>query len=278
MVSTEKALGIMKGLVELFSTTQFPDTMSKAYIKAPDVPASKWSWNNRILIAYGGTLDARGYKQWEAVGRYPKKGTKAIYILGPRLINRKSDEDKDKKGKDGNGKEKKEKILVGFRSIPVFRYEDTEGKPLEEYKPKELPPLYDLAKFNGIDVRWTNTVEGECGSIVLENKAMRLSTESPDTFLHELIHFYDLKNRDDVVNGQDKTQEIVAQLGACVLAKMYGYDFKEYTWNYIASYSETKDPEKIGRECIAVINRVGKVIDEILNDAEKLAEDKIEVD
>ncbi|HBQ26698.1 MAG TPA: hypothetical protein DD791_09935, partial [Syntrophomonas sp.] len=36
----------------------------------------------------------------------------------------------------------------GFKAIPVFRYEDTEGEELPlkpDYKPAELPPLYDVA-------------------------------------------------------------------------------------------------------------------------------------
>ena len=261
MTSTENAKKVMAELVETFSSEKFPQVAAKAYITAPDIPSASWSFGNRITMLFHGTCDARGYKQWEAVGRHPKKGSKAIYILGPRIVKA--------KGKDDT----EEKRIVGFRCIPVFRYEDTEGEKLQEYVPRKLPPLYELAKYNGITVRYTNTMGGEYGSMTLPGgtDTMTLSTESPDTFLHELIHHYDLRGRNDVTTGQDKVQEIVAQLGACVLARMYGYDSAAYTWNYISAYSGTEDPEKIGRECYAVLERVDSAIHAILEDAKKVS-------
>ena len=259
MTSTEKAKTVMSDLVRMFSTNTFPEKVAKAYITAPGKPSSKWSWNNRILMILSGTEDARGYKQWAEVGRHPKKGSHAIYILAPRMVKKNPNDAKDEK-----------RVLIGFRVVPVFRYEDTEGEQLPQYAPRTMPPLLNLAKLNGLKVAYDNSRNGEFGSINLQNKTITLSTESPDTFLHELVHWYDLRNRDDAKSGQDKTQEIVAQFGSCVLSKLYGYDATEYTWNYISSYSESEDPEKIGKECVNILNRVGKVIDEILADAEKI--------
>lgn len=44
------------------------------------------------------------------------------------------------------GVEEKKRILVGFTFQPIFRVEDTEGKPLSEYEPMQLPPLVEVAK------------------------------------------------------------------------------------------------------------------------------------
>lgn len=264
MTSTENAKKIMTSIVELFSTEKLPDVAAKAYISAPQIPSSSWSLGNRLAMVIAGTSDARGYKQWGDVGRNVKKGSKAIYILGPRMV--KSSE------RDQNGEPKK--ILVGFRALPVFAIEDTEGRELEEYEPRKLPPLFDLSKHNGIDVTYANSSHGEYGYINVDQKRMVLCTESADTYLHELMHFYDLKNRSDKVGGQDKTQEIVAQLGACILARMYGVDeddlVTKYTWKYISGYSHAESPELIAKECIAVLGRVESAINSILADAEKL--------
>lgn len=246
-------------------TDKLPEAIAKSYIIAPSVPCSKWSLSNRVIALLSGTNDARGYRQWQQVGRHVKKGSKAFRILVPRMITTNKDE------AEKNEDVEPIKQCVGFATVPVFRLEDTDGTELEEYKPTELPPLYDLAKKLGIEVKYANTMNGEYGHVNVKGKEISLSTESADTFLHELVHYYDLKDRKDVKPGQDKTQEIVAQLGACVLAKMYAdFDASRYTWDYIASYAETTDPVKVGKECLKVIKRVGTVIDQIIADAEKL--------
>lgn len=257
MTSTERATALLQNIVTLFSKESLPEMCAKTFINAPETPSSSWSMSNQLLMLMSGTTDARGYRQWGKVYRNVKKGSKAIYILVP--MQKKIKDEKD------DGKEKM--IVVGFRAMPVFRYEDTEGIPLEEYKPKALPPLFHLAEKNGINVTWQNSEGGEYGSINIKSGSMTLSTESPDTFLHELVHWYDNKSV-KLKRGQDPEQETVAQLGACVLAKMYGYDATQYTWGYIASYTGSKSPEKIGQMCVKVLNRVQKAITAILEDAE----------
>ncbi len=258
MTSTTNARKVMMELVGLFSRESFPDIAAKTYITAPEVPSSSWSLGNRLVMMISGTADARGFRQWKNVGRNIKSGSKATYILGPRLVNADDPEDPDRK------------ILVGFRAIPVFRYEDTYGAALESYKPRELPPLFELAELNGINVRYANSTFGEYGSITHDGKHIVLSTDSPDTFLHELVHFYDFKNN-GIKSGQNKVQEIVAQLGACILARMYNVDkgkvITKYTWKYISHYADTDSSEKIGRECMAVLGRVDEAINLILADA-----------
>lgn len=49
-----------------------------------EIPADKWSVGNQILMLAQDTYDARGYKQWQEVGRNVRKGSKTIH---PELIN-----------------------------------------------------------------------------------------------------------------------------------------------------------------------------------------------
>jgi hypothetical protein len=44
------------------------------------------------VIFLSGTQDARGFRQWKQVGRYVRKGGKAIYILVPRITKTVDDE------------------------------------------------------------------------------------------------------------------------------------------------------------------------------------------
>ena len=82
----EKANVELDKIVQLFSSTQLPDMCAMAMINAPQRPSSKWSMGNQILMVLAGTSDARGYKQWQDVGRYVKPGVKAFRILGPVLV------------------------------------------------------------------------------------------------------------------------------------------------------------------------------------------------
>ncbi len=263
--NSSTAKTVLEGLVGRMASGDLPAAIAKSYIQAGDVPSSKWSRCNRILVALSGTADARGYRQWEKVGRHVRRGAKSLYILAPLLVNANK--------RDGEEEEDR-KIMVGFRAVPVFRYEDTEGAPLQEYEPRELPPLFGLAEYNGIDVRYMNTHAGEYGAIDVKSGHMTLSSESPDVYLHELVHWYDLRDREDRRNGQDPVQETVAQLGACALAHMYGVDVSAWTAMYVSQYAgcDVADGEKLGRQCLKVLDRTCEAIERILEDAAKCAE------
>ena len=90
-----------------------------------------------------GTGDARGFRQWKEVNRWVKKGARAIHILVP-CFKKEMDE--------GTGEEKD--VLRFFKSMPVFRFEDTEGEKLD-YELLEVPelPLLERAGEWGISVK-----------------------------------------------------------------------------------------------------------------------------
>ena len=110
-----------------------------------DVPCNKWSFNNRLLTFLSGTSDARGIDQWRQVGPWPKRGSKAFYILVP-FTAKKVETDED------TGLETEKTALIGFRACPVFRYEDTDGKPLDvpQLEPPENPRPCWTSPFPGV--------------------------------------------------------------------------------------------------------------------------------
>ena len=262
--TTEKAKQVLDDLVTRLQSGQvnFTGDVTKTFIDAKkfNKPSSSWSFGNLILMCYfGNTLDARTYRQWEKAGRYVKKGSKSFCILAPNTIKIKE--------KNDQGIESERTIITGFRGLPVFRIEDTEGDSVN-YEPKELPPLYELTKHIGIKVEYESSVYGEYGSINPKTGEMKLSTESVDTFFHELVHYYDNKHK-ELKPKQDTIQEIVAQVGACVLSKMYGYDHEDYTWSYISHYAKTQDTRELGQFVIRLMGRIQNIIDDILKDAVK---------
>ncbi len=210
----------------------------QAFIKNIE-PSRSWSLGNKLVMLLHGTADARGYRQWQEAGRYIRKGSKALYILAP-MIRHKKIENKD------TGKNEDVEFPVGFVGVPVFRYEDTEGQPVDEYQPRRIPPLLDVAEKFGVKVEYCPTVLGEGGSYNLITNIIKLSQENPDTFFHELAHKAH-STFEDLAPIQDPEQEIVAQLSACVLAKLYGCDVTSFSWHYIASYAKEKTTEAVGR-------------------------------
>lgn len=73
-------------LLDMFQSGKLPERVAFSIIhRHPGdvIPSDKWSIGNRILQMLQGTADARGYKQWQEVGRQVRKGAHAIHILAP---------------------------------------------------------------------------------------------------------------------------------------------------------------------------------------------------
>lgn len=275
-LTREQVAKTVAELAKAIESDDLPETVAKTVIIAKDVdkPSSKWSPGNRFWMLLNGTLDARGYNQWKQVGRHVKKGAKAFYILAPvtKVITVKVTDEET-----GEEREEKRQVLAGFTGVPVFRYEDTEGKPLPQpdYKPVKLPPLFDVAKFYGINVEWLPDNGEYYGMYYLSGDRIELRTHDEDTFWHELAHAAHHRLRGELKGGQEPDQEMVASLAAAVIASLYGYKLYirrnvEYAKSY-ARLAEGKDPVKILRRIFKVLGEVEAVVLKILEDAEKAA-------
>lgn len=130
------------------------EKVALAVFKGNGKPSDAWSFFNRLIMYMHDTCDARGFRQWRQAGRHVKKGAKAFYILAPirKKIPVKVKKEEEKVNENGEVEvvEIEETIyvdkLVGFKPIPVFRYEDTEGEPLPEKNFSVKIPY----EFNGI--------------------------------------------------------------------------------------------------------------------------------
>jgi hypothetical protein len=238
--------GDLSALVQI-STFELPD----------DAPAKKWTFSNKVLaFAQTGSLDCRGYKQWGTAGRQVKKGSVAGYIFSPRM----------KKVTNKEGEE--ERRLIGFNQIPVFGANDTEGdEPLADYTPKELPPLTDIAKEFNISVEYMPMIDRK-GDCTIDGKSIRLGTDHPRTWFHELAHALHAKI-DGGLSGSSKNTkthanaEAVAEFTACILMDIYGFgDYSGYAWNYIGSYHP--DPLKAIMKACSKVEEILILIEDTL--------------
>jgi len=256
----ERANVELDKIIQLFSSAQLPDLCAKALIAAPEKPSSSWSMGNQLLMLLAGTSDARGYKQWQEVGRHVKQGSKALRILGPVFV------EKHLEGATPEDEETVE-VLVGFRAIPVFKFEDTEGAELPTYTLRDPPPLLDVAERFGMKVNYVRLSAGVYGYTDYEKKVIGLATESWDVFWHELAHALHRTFEPKTNHGQEPEAETVAQLVAATLARLYGRPADGFSWTYIAQQAKSSSPQQVGRLCMTVLDRAKKVLDLIYSES-----------
>ena len=208
-----------------------------------------------MLLA--GTNDARGFRQWQEVGRTVSHGSRAFHILGPvrKRVRRKVSDEAEEPG------ERYADVLVRFMPIPVFRYEDTQGQDLPVYQPKIPPPLMEVAERFGITVQYERLASGVYGSTDHANKTIVLATEDADVFFHELGHAIHRSFEPKSGHGQEPEAETIAQLVAATLARLYGLSADSFSWSYIASYDQSNNPQQVGRLCMRVLDRTKKVLE-----------------
>ena len=265
MNDSKKAKECLHRIVDLFKDGNIPKALAVATIPPQaDIPSAKWSVGNRVLQFLADTSDARGFRQWQKASRNVKKGSKAFCILGPnsRIIKETND----------NGKEIEKTIVTGFHAIPVFRSEDTDGEPLP-YEPASPPPLVDVAEQFGLSVSYQTFASKYYGYYQGESKRIVLASHSAQVFFHELAHAAHERVEGDLKGGQIPSQEIIAELTAATLGRLYCPDANlGFSYEYVKSYAK-KSKKSIERACLAVINTVGKVLDEILNTHLQLKEE-----
>jgi len=251
----ERVKEALQGIVQRFKNGDIPQVIAYSTFPIPNIPAAKWSLLNRMLMFIAGTSDARGFRQWKEVKRHVKKGAKAFTILAPRLIKRQSEDEEEEKT-----------VLAGFLSVPVFRVEDTEGEPLD-YQRIELPelPLSEIARKWGISVKAIPGNYHYIGCFSQEYKEICLATKEESIFFHELSHAAHQRILGELKKGQDWGQEIVAELSAAVLCKIFGKTSK-FLWNsyqYIEKYAAQANLTP-WQGCIRVMNDVEKMLNLIL--------------
>lgn len=246
MQLSEKAQQSLDRVIRKFQSGDLSPISKVVRIRLdPNAPALKWSLSNRIMaFVQTDELDYRGFKQWQDVGRSIKKGSRAAFILRPHTI---------KQTKEKDGDEVEELLCIGFSTVPVFSVSDTEGeKALPSYQPQELPPLMELAQKFGISVSYVPVTPDKLGDTDSKGQRIRLGTQDPSVFFHELTHAIHARISGGLKGGQHTDQETIAEFTSAVLMEFYGYkDHSGNAWAYINSYA--KDP------LIAITRAMGTV-------------------
>jgi hypothetical protein len=180
-------------ILDAFRSGNLPPALAQILVRptgrhVSQVPSLAWSPLNRFLaLLYGGHVLAAGYRQWQQLGRQVLKGESAFPILLPCFVKKDDPTPEDP--------EAFRRILVGFKTVPVFGYSQTEGESLDiELKADFLSslPLLEVAKGWGLDVGALPHLSSDSPlglfSPGIKRPLIRLSTENLSTWAHELVH------------------------------------------------------------------------------------------
>ncbi len=249
MPSSDRIKEAMETLLKVFQEDNL-EKVARAVFRGGDIPADKWSFLNRVLMYLNNTEDARGFRQWQEVGRYVKKGSKAFYIIAP--VTRKITEEKALES--GEIVREERTVLAGFKGIPVFRFEDTDGAPVirEDFKVNIPYEFNGIIKELGLKVHPVRFCGSAYGSYNLVKKEIRLASPEIEVFLHELSHAVD-DRLTGLKPGQKNDQEVTAEFSAAVIAHLMGYRIPlGNVREYIEGYSF--------RELMSCLARIEKIV------------------
>jgi hypothetical protein len=252
------------GILNAFKSGAIPEAIKTIFINRKDsIPCREWSWSNQVICILNGTTDARGYRQWETVKRYVKEGEHAFFILAPLFRVVKKDDGKE------------ESFLYGFKSVPVFGVEQTDGAELPKSEICtfiDSLPLIEVARKWGLNVEVFNGRQHGHHGLYRPGQLIAIGVENLSTWAHELMHAADHKLGNLKERGQHYRSETVAEFGGAVLLHMLGMEHdadKGGCWEYISAYCQREGKEPIS-VCMSVLKRVCDAIEFILTESEAI--------
>ena len=222
-----------------------------------------YSFGNAMLIfsQNPNATYVKGYKAWNQLGRYVKKGSKGLAILAPCI--RKVEVFKEPENRnlyhDEEAEKEIRKVVSGFRIAYVYDIADTDGDD------SMLPVLVTGLAGNGeqekvIYERLFGVISKEhCvqevsgtaskGSFNLETKVISIREDLEylqkiKTLLHEYAHLLDFEMHpeDDISRNR---RELIAESVAFIVSLRLGLDTSRYSMSYIKSWLKDKEELKI---------------------------------
>lgn len=278
---------IEAGVQDVFSSEKFAQYlsfMSKFH---------NYSLNNTILIMMqkpDASLVA-GYNKWQTdFKRHVNAGEKGIAILAPipysktKLVDKKDEFGEviidPKTGKPE--KEEKEVKYLSYKLVNVFDVSQTSGEPIpqltEELKGSDkharelfsaIREISDCSVSIVSEKTDATLAKGAKGYFSLDRNIIVVKDELSDvhkvkTLLHEYAHsqFHNDKDKVDALFDRQKA-EIEAEATAFALSQYFGLDTSDYSFPYVASWSQGKNPEELKEILQNITNKVSEMIEKI---------------
>lgn len=275
---------IDEGVQQVFTSEKYRD-----YLKFMS-QFTDYSARNTMLIAMqrpDATLVA-AFNKWKQMGRQVNKGESGIEILAPVTYKTNQVMEYERQVVDewGNpqynddGTEKKEILAdpvmgLAFKKVYVFDVSQTSGKeipsPVQELHgdldaDRMRAILKGIERATGISIKFEDFPGGAKGYYSPASQQIVIRPGMSDvqtlkTAFHEAAHSI-LHNPDqkmDTLKSAQGAKEVQAESTAFILAERYGVDTSDYSFPYIASWSDGKQ-----------LDQLTKVLDEIQQAAKML--------
>jgi N-terminal domain of anti-restriction factor ArdC/IrrE N-terminal-like domain len=226
-----------------------------------------YSFNNTILI-YRQNPQAslvKGFQEWKKHGRFVKKGAKAIKVLAPLIGKKKENEKRETKSEE----EKEKKVLYGFRYVNVFDVSNTDGEELpspdvttlEGDGESEKALLQEWITKMEIPVLFKDTGEANGYYHIIENYIAlheeRSTTQQLKTLIHEYAHYLLHGKGAKFEQETSQIREAQAEAVAYVVMNHFGYETGEYSFAYIAGWTQDINIIKqIGSDIVSCSHQV----------------------
>lgn len=209
-----------------------------------------------------------GYKTWQKMKRYVKKGESGIPILAPIKIKENSTE----------GEESEDNSRLYFRVVYVFDISQTEGEDIPTLTTTVAGENKDLLKVieNVVDdynIKLLYEPMSETTYGISELGTIRIKEDLDDnskiaTILHELGHELVHSTKDERRERTKQQKETEAECVSYVICSYLGIEQKSN--NYLYLYNIEKD------DIINTYSRIYETTSDILSRIEKKIFDKVE--
>lgn len=256
-----------------------------------------YSFRNAMLI-YLQNPEAsyvKGFKAWNQIGRYVKKGAKGLAILAP--CYRKVEDFKEPENKseyqDSEGEKVIKRVISGFKVTYVFDIADTDGS--DEYLPvlvkglagnsEQEQEIYEKLKAFISTEHPVQEVTGTAskGSYNLATGIISVRSDVEylqkiKTLLHEFAHAIDFAMHPEEDISRNR-RELIAESVAYVVSMRLGLDTSRYSISYIKSWLKDKEELKIVADTVQkvaakIINSLAESSDSAFSDLREESEDK----
>ena len=247
------------------------------------------------------------YGKWKQLGRQVEKGQAGISILAPvqYKTNQVLEVDKPAVDEFGNqlfnadGTEKTETIEkpmtgIAYKKVYVFDVSQTSGKELPD-PVTELTGDIDTArkeaifaalkKVTGIDIEFHDIKGGSKGYYSSSKNQIVIKSGMSDaqtlkTAFHEAAHNLLHDPKKDVVTAKSprNEKEVQAESVAFIVAEKFGMDTSEYSFPYIASWSDGKQLEQLKSALQEIQTAAKKISAEIESELLKLQKRNLSMD
>lgn len=222
-----------------------------------------YSFGNAMLIfsQNPNATYVKGYKAWNKLGRYVKRGSKGLAILAPCI--RKVEVFKEPENKnlyhDEEAEKEVRKVVSGFRIAYVYDIADTDGDdsmlPVlvtglagnSEQEKEIYERLFGVISKEHCVQEVSGTASK--GSFNLETKVISIRDDLEylqkiKTLLHEYAHLLDFQMHpeDDISRNR---RELIAESVAFIVSLRLGLDTSRYSMSYIKSWLKDKEELKI---------------------------------